>query len=566
MSDTAISVDLNLDLNLNLDLDHDHDHDNHRDPTLNTRDQVYIQSLEASLQDSFRLMCSKEQVALARSMRILTKSERKEMKRCAKIWKPTPISSTPDNTSPNDRNNEEWNATIECLMTLRDRYQSQLDLMRVRSLESDAHRSDMLTCVQDLSRRLGDSGQTHEELESLSGALEQLRRQWKKSKPEIESIIHSILSATPLAASGCRVVRATRSNIGLLGLGYRSINKHYLVFESGRTPLEDCKEILLKISSDFGQVFEENAAQNLASMEGNYQHIFMDHQDTGDEQQQVMQDIQRLADSIFTQSAPTLIIGHQPGSQPKPNKKPTLEHEHNPTHISQSGNDNGTIIGDGTIIGNGNFDGGGGGGSGNTNSQSQVLVQSQSQSQVESEDNSPLFTMSRPVFEPAGWDWPTLLKHKQPNTRKTGWVRPFFQRTFSIRSKSTTASTTCTTVTATSTGSTTATGITNVSSNINSNSNININIKTTGLWTCSISRLADHFAKVGHDYYTNMLNNTNLMHSHQSQLFESSTRLLMKCYQALQIEHAHANIISTSVQVYQLKQEAERTNHHSITP
>ncbi|KAI7863996.1 hypothetical protein BDF14DRAFT_1839177 [Spinellus fusiger] len=447
-----------------------------------------VHAIQIALAQSFQLMCSKEQLDMCQSYGILTKSEQQEMKSCAKTWRTTPISLHP------------WNETIACLITLRDKYQARLDALHVRPLASDYDRTELLEYVQVLSQQLDQCGQTHEELEKLCQALRHLENDWKRSKIDIENIVHSILSSVPLQASECRVVKATRSNIHFLGLGYGSLGKHYLVFESSKTSLDQCKDIIMKITHDFGYIFQENAAQNLASMQGNYHHIFAENQDM-QEHQQVMQNIQSLIQRLFTPPSSFSFSSASSSSS----FSSIHSHQQTSTLVS-SFTDPLTLA------------------KHSSPSFSSLPSLSPSHSPFSSSSASPLFVMACPIFEPASWDWPRLLKNKQP-ARHTSWARSFFRHTFARSSHSTV--------------------------------NTKAPLSSFGLWTCSISRLSDHLAKVGQEYYINLLNNARLMHSHQTQLFETASRHLIQCHQALQIEHAHANIVWTLAQMDHLQRHFE---------
>ncbi|KAI8884592.1 hypothetical protein K501DRAFT_247507 [Backusella circina FSU 941] len=79
--------------------------------------------------------------------------------------------------------------------------------------------------------------------------------------------------------------------------------------------------------------------------------------------------------------------------------------------------------------------------------------------------------------------------------------------------------------------------------------------KDEGIWSTSISRLSKHFTKIGHVYYSSMLNNAKLIHVHQTQLFDFASKSLIRCYAAIQLEQGCSNLGRALVYLYRLEQD-----------
>ncbi|KAF7729165.1 hypothetical protein EC973_004933 [Apophysomyces ossiformis] len=392
-------------------------------PSLAPSNNITLDSLRHTLEEYFGVICSKDQLDLC----IVGKPEARRLLHIFKRWK-----TQHRHVSSSD------SQLIECVFSVRERYQTYMETHHIQPRQSDLERAALLEQLESLSQRLDAYGRAHEELETLMVGLKRLRKGWERQT--IENIVSSILCSSTF--DGCRVVKVTRDQRSLLGFGLKSLNKPYLVFETGESE-EHCKAVIGEIALAFGTVFEENAAQNLAHVRDTYRHIFQPIADNT-VGSHVLQDIQRLSCYVFAQP-------------------PTIN-----------------------------------------------LVSS-----ADDFSSAPIFGMAPPVFEPAGWDWPSLLKYKQP-LGKSKWLCSFFRKKRKRR------------------------------------------WNEQGHWSLSIHRLSDHFTKIGQDYYTNMLNNARLMHSRQTQIFEHATHLLMDCYKALQIEYGHANAMQAMRQLYRIQQESQR--------
>ncbi|KAI8070549.1 uncharacterized protein B0P05DRAFT_550140 [Gilbertella persicaria] len=400
--------------------------------------------VSTSFMESFGHICSVEQMELCQKLGILSKSEQQQAYKIAKAW----MGQIP--IDPNDLDHlTEW------ILMLRDRYSAQLESQCIRQHTNDLERIGYLDEVQRLSQLLEEYGGVHEDLTDLLQALRKLSQDWKHRKRDVENIVLSILSSNKDAAH--RVVRVTRSHLATLGLGIASIGKYYIVYEPSTTG-EQQKEILNHVAKNFSMVFEENAAQNLARMAGSYHRIFQEESDMD-----LMDRIQKLSSQVFVQRPKSVVL-------PYPSSLPGQEQD--------------------------------------TRRNSSFLERRKSVVLVENQLTMPMvFNMTMPLFEPAGWDWPHMLKHKQSN--QNYWCH-----------------------------STTTTH--------------------HDVWSTSIARLADHFAQVGQAYYANMHNNARLMHSHRSQMFEFATHSLMKTYRALQLEQGCANLNRVLTFLYRLQQENSR--------
>ncbi|KAG0164941.1 hypothetical protein DFQ28_009579 [Apophysomyces sp. BC1034] len=149
---------------------------------------------------------------------------------------------------------------INCILQARDKYLSRLQTLRIR------RQGDVLGLrlreLHVLSEQLDQVAHSHARRFDTLQSLRKLRNQWKHNGTDIERILISILSTTT-HRQGFRLIKADPSHLTTLGLGLRSIGRRYLVFESSVEP----QPILSEIANDFCQVFEQNAAQNMARME-----------------------------------------------------------------------------------------------------------------------------------------------------------------------------------------------------------------------------------------------------------------------------------------------------------
>jgi hypothetical protein len=450
-----------------------------------------ISSIQNSLIESFQQICSVEQMELCQKLGMLSKSEQQQAYKMAKALiehRQIPVTM------------EDWNSLTEWVLMLRDRYTMHIESQCIRQHTSDLDRISHLDEVQRLSSLLEEYGQAHDDLTDLLQALKKLRNDWKHRKRDVENIILSILSSPSLLKiADYRLVRVTRSHLTTLGLGFSSIGKYYIVYESSMTD-ESKKDILNSVANDFGMVFQENAAQNLARMASSYHRIF--HQE---EEIDVIDEIHKLTQKVYIKSPNSVIL-------PYPTSLPTVQHNNNNNSLADLENNSPATSSSNNTP--------------QSKRESTFLERRKSIIILDNNDafdgTSPLvFNMAKPLFEPAGWDWPHILKYKRPRTKSSGtgyWCRQI----------------------------------------LSSSNQKEAQIDNNGVWSTSISRLSDHFAKVGQDYYSNMLNNARLMHSHRAQMFEFATHSLLKTYRALQLEQGCANLSRTLVFLHRLQQESQR--------
>ncbi|KAI8975617.1 hypothetical protein BDF20DRAFT_879667 [Mycotypha africana] len=475
----------------------------HNATTINP-EHTDAQKIQAALIESFSQICSAGQMELCQRLGMLSKNEQQQAFKMAKALienRQMPVTL------------EDWNGLTEWVLLLRDRYTMQIELQAIRQCESDAERMTYMEEVQRLSHCLEDYGQAHEDLTDLIQALKKLRNEWKHRNKDVENIVLSILSSSQLKNRNYRVVKVTRSQLSTLGLGLSSIGKYYIVYESTMSD-EAKKQVLNCIANDFSMVFQENAAQNLARMADTHHHIFKK-----EEEVDVLEEIQRLTHKVYITRPKSVVL-------PYPTILPTAS----TSFAGQNSVDTNTPLNkrnstflerrksiiiideDGDEKKNDAF--------GNNNSANPLKTPM-------------VFNMANPIFEPAGWDWPHFLKYKISRTRSNNNSSQPNSSAYWCRQNSANA----------------------ISASIDSETT---NAAPSGVWCTSISRLAVHFGKVGQDYYSNMLNNARLMHSHRAQMFEFASHSLMKTYRALQLEHGCANLSRTLVFLYRLQQESAR--------
>ncbi|KAI8988819.1 hypothetical protein BDB01DRAFT_842337 [Pilobolus umbonatus] len=416
---------------------------------MTTTDPNEISQLQNTLIESFQQISSIEQMGLCQRLGILSKAEQQQVYKMAKAL-------IEDKQLPITMS--DWHGLRDWIMMLRDRYQHQMELQCVHTFSNDMDRISHFEEVQRLSQLLEEYAQAHEDLSELLLALKKLRNEWKNRKRDVENIVLSILSSSSRNNNEYRLIKITKSNVISLGLGLGSIGKYYVLFEPFIVD-EKRKEILNHVARDFSMVFQENATQNLARMADSYHRIF--HQD---DHANITEDIQKLSMKVYI-SRPRSILLPYPSGLPTPS-------------TSQ----------DGTFI-----------------ERRKSII-------IASEDEPMLFNMSKPYFEPAGWDWPHIIKQKKRGRTQSGsyyWCHSSQQDT----------------------------------------------LYQQNIWSTSLSRLADHFAKIGQEYYANMLNNARLMHSHRTHMFEFATHSLLKTYHALQLEQGCANLNRTLISLHQLQQD-----------
>jgi hypothetical protein len=432
--------------------------------------------LQNSLIESFSQICSVEQMELCQKLGMLSKSEQQQAYRMAKALiehRQVPV------------NMEDWNSLTEWVIMLRDRYTVQLEAQNIRQYTNDLERINHLDQVQRLSHLLEEYGQAHDDLTELLLALKKLRNEWKHRKRDVESIVLSILSSSA-HNKDYRVVKITRSLLNTLGLGLSSIGKYYIIYENSVSD-ETKKEILNNVARDFGMVFQENAAQNLARMAGSYHRIFQQ-----EDNMDVLDEIQKLAQQVYITRPKSVILPTITATATTATASAATA-----AAAATDATDTATTISttaDATT-------------SCHPSTRNSTFLERRKSVIILDNNEDLVFNMAKPIFEPAGWDWPHILKYKRPRTRSGGhyWCH----------------------------GS---------------------SDKENGVWSTSISRLSDHFAKVGQDYYSNMLNNARLMHSHRAQMFEYATHSLMKSYRALQLEQGCANLSRTLAFLYRLQE------------
>ncbi|KAG1126666.1 hypothetical protein G6F42_007603 [Rhizopus arrhizus] len=268
---------------------------------INTNDLTSIQN---SLVESFGQICSVEQMELCQKLGMLSKSEQQQAYKMAKALiehRQVPVSM------------EDWNNLTEWVLMLRDRYAMHLESQCIRQHANDLERIGYLDQVQRLSNLLEEYGQAHDDLTDLLQALKKLRNDWKHRKRDVENIVLSILSSSSNPHPDYRVVKITRSHLATLGLGFSSIGKYYIVYESSMSD-ESKKDILNNVAKDFGMVFQENAAQNLARMAGSYHRIFQQEEDID-----VLDEIQKLTQQVYISRPKSVIL-------PYPTSLPTSNH------------------------------------------------------------------------------------------------------------------------------------------------------------------------------------------------------------------------------------------------
>ncbi|KAG2196798.1 hypothetical protein INT47_002725 [Mucor saturninus] len=452
------------------------------EPTLSTHTllnngQHELSDLQRSIIDSFAQVCSVEQMEICQRLGLLSKSEQQQTYKMAK-------SLIEHGHMPQD-----WNALTEWVIMLRERYTAQLELQNIRQITNDGERLSHLDKVQYLSGLLEEYGQAHDDLTDLLQALKKLRNDWKHRKRDVENIVLSILSSCSKNTE-YRVVKVNRTHLATLGLGLGSIGKYYIIYENSMTD-ESKKDILNNLAKDFSMVFGENAAQNLARMAGSYQRIF-----NREEHVDLTGEIQKLSQQIHTNRPHSVILPYPP-SLPMSSTVLDIEEGH-----AESSSHSPTNKRESTFL---------------ERRKSVILLDND-------QDESTLFHMAKPLFEPAGWDWANILKYKRPRSRSSGsyyWCRQI------------------------------------LSTHPSGNNEKAREQQFDGVWSTSISRLSEHFAKVGQEYYSNMLNNARLMHSYRAQMFEFATHSLLKTYRALQLEQGCANLSRTLAFLYRLEQESQ---------
>ncbi|CEG81959.1 hypothetical protein RMATCC62417_16095 [Rhizopus microsporus] len=209
-------------------------------PSHDIHNSPYPDDLHSSLIESFQVICSHEQIELCQKLGLLNKSEQHQAIRMAKAV----IDHQQLPVHAND-----WHNLIDWVHTLRDRYKHQLDQQSIRTLSDDSERIQYFDQIASLSARLEMYGQAHDDLTDLLEALRGLRNDWKHRRRDVENIVLSILSAS----NEYRVIKVTRSHLTALGLGFSSIGKYYIVFESHVSD-ETRKALLNHVAHDFSQV------------------------------------------------------------------------------------------------------------------------------------------------------------------------------------------------------------------------------------------------------------------------------------------------------------------------
>lgn len=225
-------------------------------------------------------ICSNEQMELCQKLGILSKSEQLELFQL-------------ENTFLD--NKDCYTHIITWIQTLKDRYTTQLKSQSITEMHrnSDLDRIQYLDQVHYLSSLLEQFGEAHQEMSELLQSLRKLRLDWRHKRKDIENIILSILSSSPQY----RVVKMTKSNLSMLGLGLSSIGKHYIVFEDSSK--SDRKDIINQLAQDFSFIFQQNAQQNLSHMADTFPHVFQD------QETDILQELNTLSQKLYSSSFTT---------------------------------------------------------------------------------------------------------------------------------------------------------------------------------------------------------------------------------------------------------------------
>ncbi|ORZ05210.1 hypothetical protein BCR42DRAFT_428390 [Absidia repens] len=149
-----------------------------------------------------------------------------------------------------------------------DSYQAIAHQRQLRNLPDGQATKWMHVDWQQLSQRFDTKAREQTQWTQLLTNLKELQKAWeKKPQQQVNKIIHSFLMTTFDPPTGCHIVVVDRHNYAQLGLKRKAIGSRQLVFECHLLSRQDQMAIIADLCQRFATVFGENAHHNLAHID-----------------------------------------------------------------------------------------------------------------------------------------------------------------------------------------------------------------------------------------------------------------------------------------------------------
>ncbi|CAO3593573.1 unnamed protein product [Absidia cylindrospora] len=149
-----------------------------------------------------------------------------------------------------------------------DSYQAIAHQRQLRNLPDGQATKWMHVDWQQLSQRFDTKAREQTQWTQLLTNLKELQKAWeKKPQQQVNKIIHSFLMTTFDPPTGCHIVVVDRHNYAQLGLKRKAIGSRQLVFECHLLSRQDQMAIVADLCQRFATVFGENAHHNLAHID-----------------------------------------------------------------------------------------------------------------------------------------------------------------------------------------------------------------------------------------------------------------------------------------------------------
>ncbi|KAI9299895.1 hypothetical protein BJ944DRAFT_244724 [Cunninghamella echinulata] len=157
---------------------------------------------------------------------------------------------------------------LRTCLEMNDSYQAIAHQRQLRSLPEGQAQQWMHVDWQQLSQRFDTKAREQAQFTHLLSNLKQLQKTWQTTKPnhQVLKIIHSFLTTFD-PPTGCHVVMVDRHNYAQLGLKRKAIGTRQLIFECQVLSRQAQMDIIATICDRFAVVFKENAHHNLLQID-----------------------------------------------------------------------------------------------------------------------------------------------------------------------------------------------------------------------------------------------------------------------------------------------------------
>ncbi|KAI8327659.1 hypothetical protein BC941DRAFT_446578 [Chlamydoabsidia padenii] len=149
-----------------------------------------------------------------------------------------------------------------------DSYQAIAHQRQIRNLPDGQAQQWMHIDWQQLSQRFDTKAREQSQWTQLLANLKDLQKAWQqRPQQQVNKIIHSFLMTSFDPPAGCHIVVVDRHNYAQLGLKRKAIGSRQLVFECHILSRQDQIAIISNLCQRFATVFGENAHHNLSQID-----------------------------------------------------------------------------------------------------------------------------------------------------------------------------------------------------------------------------------------------------------------------------------------------------------